>query len=212
MIPAQPALSGIAATGTDPGLKSGLDPHADTAFTPEETTALEQARNKLLQAGWQTVTAAVVVLGTYQRLYCLEQNGLIRHWPVSTGRAGFGNQIDSGRTPTGLHRICACIGEGQPLGAVFKGRVPTGEIAPETVVDGRDAITTRILWLDGLEEGVNRGPGIDTKTRFIYIHGTSHANLLGQPASAGCVRMKNEHVLDLFQRVANNTLVLIVPA
>ncbi|MBF0178282.1 MAG: L,D-transpeptidase [Magnetococcales bacterium] len=180
----------------------------DPAF---ETLALEEAKSTLRAAGWDAQATVLVVLGRYQRLYCLEQGGSIHRWPVSTGRAGFGNQIDSGRTPIGLHRICACIGEGEPLGAVFKGRVPTGEIAAETIIDGPDAITTRILWLDGLEEGYNRGPGVDTKDRYIYIHGTSHANLLGQPASAGCVRMKNEHILDLFWRVRKETLVLIEP-
>ncbi|MBF0154875.1 MAG: L,D-transpeptidase [Magnetococcales bacterium] len=185
---------------------------SSNSLTVEEASALEQAQVVLRTVGWDGSTVALVVLGRFQRLYCLEPHGSFRHWPVSTGRAGFGNQIDSGRTPTGLHRVCACIGEDAPLGTVFKGRVPTGDIATETTVDGPDAITTRILWLDGLEEGVNRGPGVDSKERYIYIHGTSHANLLGQPASAGCVRMKNEHILELFKRVARETLVLIEPA
>ncbi|MBF0426508.1 MAG: L,D-transpeptidase [Magnetococcales bacterium] len=181
-------------------------------LTPEELTALELAKTTLRAAGWQEPAVALVVLGRWQRLYCLGGEGSCPSWPVSTGRAGFGNQVDSGRTPIGLHRVCACIGENAPVGAVFKGRIPTGEVVAEGADDTPDPITTRILWLDGVQEGFNRGPGVDSRARYIYIHGTPRAHLLGQPVSAGCIRMKNEHVIELFARVPADTLVLIEPA
>ncbi|MBF0162831.1 MAG: L,D-transpeptidase, partial [Magnetococcales bacterium] len=132
-------------------------------------------------------------------------------WPVSTGVAGFGNRQDSGQTPTGLHRIAACIGAEEPCGMVFKSRQPTGTLMLACTEPAGDFITSRILWLEGLEEGVNRGEGCDSRARYIYIHGTPYAHLLGQPASAGCIRMDNRHILELFPLVRTGTLVLIVP-
>ncbi len=169
------------------------------------------AQPLLEKAGWDGLEPALVVSGAAQRLFCIE-NGIIGPgWPVSTGSAGFGNRQDSGRTPTGLHRICARIGDGAPAGMVFKGRQPTGEIVADTTEPGQDLITTRILWLDGLEPGVNSGPGIDSRERYIYIHGTPHAAHLGTPVSAGCVRMDNRHILELFDRVRVGTPVVILP-
>ena len=105
------------------------------------------------------------------------------------------------RTPPGWHRIHARIGEGAPSGAVFVSREATGDRwkgEPEAA----DLILTRILTLEGLEDGVNRGPGHDSLERYIYIHGTNHEEELGRPASHGCVRMGNADVIDLFARVA----------
>lgn len=110
--------------------------------------------------------------------------------PVSTARNGVGCVEGSGCTPHGWHRIAAILGHGQPQGARFVSREPTGEVwAGQTIED--DWILTRILWLEGLEPGVNRGAGIDSLTRYIYIHGTNQENLLGTPASHGCVRVSN---------------------
>lgn len=124
-------------------------------------------------------------------------------WPVSTSRHGLGTQANSFRTPPGWHRVAEWIGDGLPLGAVLKGRVPTGRVLAASEwqsAEERDTITTRILWLEGLEPGHNRGPGVDSHDRFIYIHGTNHEQDIGRPASGGCVRMRNRDVLDLFQR------------
>ncbi|MEO5328388.1 MAG: L,D-transpeptidase [Magnetococcus sp. THC-1_WYH] len=173
---------------------------------------LEQATARLHASGWDPqVGPALVVLGTEQRLYGLGDGFPPDGWPISTGIKGFGNLADSGLTPTGLHRICACIGADAPLGQVFKSREPTGDIITDAAPPGLDCITTRILWLEGLEEGINRGPGIDSRERYIYIHGTPHAHRLGQPASAGCIRMANHDIIDLFRRVAIHTPVLILP-
>jgi hypothetical protein len=143
-----------------------------------------------------------------QRLYLWEDQPdpqdrqLIREYPVSTARNGLGEENGSYCTPRGRHRIAEKIGEGQPLHAVFKARVPTGEIwSPQLSASepGRDWILTRILWLEGLEEGRNRGDGVDTHARYIYIHGTDEEHLLGTPASHGCFRMRNADVIELFK-------------
>ncbi|MEO5340630.1 MAG: L,D-transpeptidase [Magnetococcus sp. MYC-9] len=178
---------------------------------------LAEAEGRLRAAGWDGVTAALVVCGVAQRIHLLPTSpvqgvGGRREWPVSTAAAGFGNRQDSGQTPVGLHRIAACIGADEPCGMVFKSRLATGEIVAECTQPAGDFITSRILWLEGLEEGVNRGEGCDSRARYIYIHGTPYRTLLGQPASAGCVRMDNQHILELFPQVQEGTLVLIVPS
>lgn len=136
----------------------------------------------------------------------------VREYPVSTGLAGGGEAEGSGRTPRGWHVIRARIGRDRPRGTVFVGRRPTGEIySPELArrEPDRDWILTRILWLSGLEPGKNRLGGVDTMRRFIYIHGTPDDQPMGVAASHGCIRMRNDDVMDLFDRVPAGTRVLI---
>ena len=132
-----------------------------------------------------------------------------RCYQVSTAARGIGNRVDSNQTPFGIHRVRQKIGGGEPSGMVFEARVPTGRIAGSLDNRERDEITSRILWLDGLEEGVNRDGIHDTFARYIYIHGTSDEQRIGEPVSAGCIRMKNDDVIELFDAVLLNDLVLI---
>ena len=148
-----------------------------------------------------------------QRLSLYRDGELVRTYPVSTAEKGVGNQENSFQTPLGLHIVARKIGDGAPRNTVFRGREPTGELArvelsPRHI--GEDLVTSRILWLQGLEEGINRGPGIDSFERYIYIHGTPEEGLIGQPASHGCVRMKNTDVIDLYQRMPEGALVWII--
>ena len=133
-------------------------------------------------------------------------------YSISSSVNGLGNKKDSYKTPFGKHIISEKIGEDLPLGAVFKGRKWTKEVMrpiKEEIDIPEDVITSRILWLDGLEEGINKGGNVDSKERFIYIHGTAEEGLIGKPASIGCIRMKNKDVIKLFNRVKENTKVLI---
>ncbi|MFV2032746.1 MAG: L,D-transpeptidase family protein [Gammaproteobacteria bacterium] len=130
-------------------------------------------------------------------------------YPVSTAANGLGNREESYKTPFGILRIKQKIGGGEPAGTVFEGRKPSGRISNKTDNRQQDEITSRILWLDGMEQGFNKGRGYDTFSRYIYIHGTSDEKRIGQPVSEGCIRMKNEDVIDLFDRVLVNDLVVI---
>lgn len=124
--------------------------------------------------------------------------------PVSTALNGAGEQNGSGCTPRGWHQIRACIGAGQPLNTVYVGRRPTGEIYNSELAQAfpdRDWILTRILWLSGLEVGTNRLGNVDTMQRYIYIHGCPDSAPMGQPLSHGCIRMHNQDLLALFDRV-----------
>lgn len=135
-----------------------------------------------------------------------------RAYPVSTARKGAGEKNGSLCTPRGRHIVRAKIGAGQPLGAVFVRRRPTGEVwTPELDerYPGRDWILTRILWLSGCEPGRNRLGDVDTMRRYIYIHGSPDTAQMGKPGSIGCVRMRNRDVAELFGLVAPYTPVEI---
>lgn len=148
-----------------------------------------------------------------QRLFLYERGKRIKEYPVSTSRFGVGNRDGSYRTPLGLHRVIDKIGADVPLGTIFKARQPTNRIAriyKSKITLPYDLVTTRILRLEGLEPGVNKGFGIDTYQRFIYIHGTHEEGMIGRPASIGCVRMNNKDIIELFEELPKNALVLIV--
>ena len=139
-----------------------------------------------------------------QKLAIIVEGQIAKIYPVSTAKNGPGEQRGSECTPTGWHTIRAKIGAGKPLNSVFVGRRTTGEIyAPELAVRNphRDWILTRILWLGGLEPGKNRYGAVDTAGRYIYIHGCPDELIHDKPESHGCIRMKNQDVLDLFEQV-----------
>lgn len=147
-----------------------------------------------------------------QRLFLLQDENTLGEWTISTATNGIGNRENSFMTPPGAHRIAEKIGDGATIGMVFKGRVPTGQLADILLEDRaceEDLVTTRILWLEGLEPGLNRGEGIDSHDRYIYIHGTPEEGRLGQPASQGCIRMANRDIIELFDLVEPGTLVYI---
>ncbi len=133
-----------------------------------------------------------------QTLHFLLNGVVVKSWPVSTSKFGLGAEPGSMKTPLGKFRICEKIGDGEPAWAVFKSRRPTGEIASPGGDD--DGILSRILWLEGMEEA-NR----NTKDRYIYFHGTNQEHLVGKPASHGCIRLKNEDIIELFGLVPPGT-------
>lgn len=133
-----------------------------------------------------------------QRLDLWEGSRIIFSAPVSTALRGPGSEPGSLRTPVGNFVIAEKIGGNQPLGTVFRSRQPTGGRLNPASAD--DQITSRILWLDGLDEA-NR----NTKSRYIYLHGTNHEARLGLPESHGCIRLGNSEIVDLFTMVEVGT-------
>ncbi len=127
---------------------------------------------------------------------------LLRVFPVSTSRFGLGTEPGSLHTPLGRFRVGETIGAGAELGAIFESRRPTGGNGLHSAAD--DLVLTRILWLEGAETD-----NANTRDRYIYIHGTNHEEELGQPASHGCVRMKNADIVELFEIVSSGTEVRI---
>lgn len=195
---------------------------ADAMSEPVQTqVALQQKTQGVqpllrdLQARFPQYDQQQVVLvdATRQELLLIEQGRVTRQWTISTAEAGIGSQSGSNKTPLGVHRVAKKYGDGEPLGMILKARQVTGRLAPILTAPGArsqdDNVTTRILWLDGLEPGLNKGGNVDSFKRYIYIHGTDEEGRIGQPASHGCVRMKNRDVVELFDRVGVDTLVVI---
>jgi len=146
-----------------------------------------------------------------QRLYHRRETGVWFSYPVSTASRGAGNQRDSLQTPLGRHQICARIGEDMPEWTAFAGREPIAIFDSEYDDPQRDWILSRILWLDGIELGKNKRGAVDSKSRYIYIHGTHEEDRLGSPASHGCIRMANDDVIELFDLTHIGERVIIRP-
>jgi L,D-peptidoglycan transpeptidase YkuD (ErfK/YbiS/YcfS/YnhG family) len=149
----------------------------------------------------------LIVSITEQTVSLFEQNKFVKNLPCSTSRFGIGQKEGSNRTPLGLHRIAEKIGAGEPAGTVFKSRQIIGHTSQPELADAK--ITTRILWLEGLEPGFNRGGGVDSHARYIYIHGTADQKSIGQPASHGCIHLADADLIPLFDLLPSGTLVWI---
>jgi UDP-N-acetylmuramate--alanine ligase len=145
-----------------------------------------------------------------QTLLVCANSTIIERYNASTSRFGIGNRENSLKTPPGIHRIKEKYGACAPAGRVFRDREDTGEDWDHKQ-NGDNLILTRILRLEGLEQGINKGAGVDSYERYIYIHGTGREDLIGTPLSHGCVVLRNHDVIRLFDIVKEGTLVYIDP-
>ena len=182
---------------------------------PLPTFSQDDAIDKLKKHGsYKPTKPYIIVSSNEQSLFLIKNKQLLKTYKISTASAGLGSQSGSFKTPLGLHKIEKKIGGDAALGSIFKARKNTGIIAKtlhkSTERSNSDNITTRILWLNGLQDGVNKGEGIDSHKRYIYIHGTDEEGRLGQPASHGCIRMANQDIVELFNQVESGTLVNII--
>lgn len=138
-------------------------------------------------------TMQAVISVADQRMVVLKDGGMIARYPVSTSKFGVGDGSGSYRTPLGRLRVCDKVGDGFQSGSVIRHRQPTGEVLPVNA-PGRDPIVTRILWLDGCES-----QNSNARDRSIYIHGTTEEKNIGKPVSWGCIRMRSQDVIALYQ-------------
>ena len=174
--------------------------------------------NWLRFAGWNessemTTSSHIEIDISNQQLTWFQADGEMRCFPISTAKNGVGELMDSECTPRGKHRVAEKIGDGAAANTVFIGRRPSGEIySPELAEQGpeRDWILTRIIWLAGMEPGLNAGGNVDTKARYIYIHGTPENTKMREPGSHGCIRMRNEDIIELFDGIDIDTSVEII--
>ncbi len=148
---------------------------------------------------------------TKQILYHHRKTGVVCAYPVSTASRGIGNQQGSYQTPWGRHKIYRKIGANFPLNTFFVAREAKGIFTQKISKNRQDWILSRILWLDGCQTGINRRGKVDSRQRYIYIHGTNEENCIGTPASHGCIRMFNIDILDLFSHVQCGEAVFIKP-
>ena len=147
-----------------------------------------------------------------QQLTLFQDDTVIATYAISTAKNGVGQKNGSECTPLGLHCIDSKIGADVEENTVFVARQETGEIFSEELKKNnpdRDWILTRILWLSGLEQGKNKGGEVDTKGRYIYIHGCPDSDSFSSPSSHGCVKMRNKDIIELFENVEKNMQILI---
>ena len=172
----------------------------------------------MLRNGIRPTRYALVVSVTEQRMELFERSRrqsrearfpgyeFRRRFVVSTSRFGTGQVLHSNQTPLGLHRIAKKVGGGHPIGTVFKTRRPIGLTWQGHAGAG---IVHRILWLEGLEPGFNRGDKVDTFERYVYIHGFGDETTLGRPQSHGCVHLSAADLVPLYEKLPTGTLVWI---
>lgn len=207
-----------------PRMMAARPPGPRPARAPAHGASLPPRLAQDLRLLWRDVRArfpaptdsALVVVDVHtQRLYLLRRGRVADVWPVSTAINGIGQIANSDATPVGVFRVARKIGAGLPPDAVLRDQVATGQVvAPVRAPDDLAAsrwITTRILWLTGLQPGWNEGADEDTFLRHIYIHGTANVGMLGRPASHGCVQMAPRAVMALYRAVPVGTPVLITP-
>ena len=184
-----------------------------TVMTEKPSNIMVLESLKTISLDYKDLDLLIAVNISSQELFLLNRGHIEQVYSISTSTYGTGSKENSFKTPLGKHKISEKIGQELPRGAILKARKWTGAIANiiKNPIDTEfDVVTSRILWLEGLEQGKNLGPGVDSKSRYIYIHGTAEEGLIGKPASDGCVRMYNNDVISLFDKVSVNTEVWII--
>ena len=172
----------------------------------------ENARvNQSCEALSITPTPRVIIVSIAdQTLTLLNEGQIERVFPISTSKNPPSCLADSYGTPTGLHKLGDKIGDGEPVGMVFKGRLPIKHYSKFSQEEQTaNLITTRIIRIQGLEPGKNLGTGCDSYERYVYIHGTNHEDRIGQPFSGGCVEMLNRDVVEFFDTIKEGDLLWI---
>jgi hypothetical protein len=147
----------------------------------------------------------VIVSVRDQKLVLMRNGSKVATYPISTSMFGLGDAWGRMTTPLGYLAVEKKIGDNVPVGAVFHKRRLTGEVLQPNA-PGRDPITTRIIWLRGLE-----AQNAHAFQRCIYIHGTPEENKIGRPASYGCIRMKSKDVAELYDQLPVGAVVQIIP-
>ena len=184
-----------------------------TLFCFGQKQLIETARDYIDTKCNKSFDEVLFVNITEQKMYYIKEGGIVKTYVISSSNYGVGNKAGSNKTPIGLHKVKQKFGEETPINGKMIGRVFYGDIATiytDNTKSKTDDVCSRILWLVGLEEGLNKGEGIDSYNRYIYIHGTSEEGRLGKPASHGCIRMKNKEVIELYEKIKIGTLVLIL--
>ncbi len=144
-----------------------------------------------------------------QKLRIIQDGHLIFEATCATAANGVGTALNSLKTPPGWHAILGKTGDGEPWGRVFRSRRATREVWKPGEKPAEDLVLTRVLFLDGLEPGVNKGGNVDSNARDIYIHGTNDEGRLGTPSSHGCIRLSNDNVIQAYNIIPKGAFVLI---
>ncbi len=184
-------------------------------LSPADNKACDDCLNTCKKVHASIGKYLILVNVTAKKLHLIESpetdRKLVNSYSISTAAAGTGQVEESSQTPLGLHRICEKIGEGEHSLEIFKSRQKTGSHAIE---NGTPEIVGRILRLEGLEPGYNRGQNdegqnVDSYLRYVYLHGTNRRDEIGKAASNGCIRMDHREIVQFFPLVPNGTNVYV---
>jgi lipoprotein-anchoring transpeptidase ErfK/SrfK len=129
------------------------------------------------------VSLRLVLRLSERRVYLYQNQQIIISYPVAVGRSGW-------ETPTGEYQVLQKISD-----PVWQHPF-TGEIVPPGPENPLGSHWIG-FWTDG--------------TNYIGFHGTPNEETVGQAISHGCVRMFNQDVLALFEKVKVGTPVIIEP-
>jgi hypothetical protein len=180
-------------------------------FAPTLFQSFEHVLSECKKCGVAPTRFALIVNVADQSISLFEEGKFVKKLPCSTSRFGIGQAEGSNCTPLGLHRIAEKIGGGLVAGTVFKSRKVSGHTSQPELADAK--ITSRILWLEGLEPGLNKGlsgdVNVDSNSRYIYIHGTADQKSIGRPSSHGCIHLADADLIPLFDLLPNGSLVWI---
>ncbi len=182
------------------------------SFQTSPVTIQSVSSNLQKKFGYKKEQRFLLVNIEKQEMYLVKNDSVEKTYRISSSKSGIGNKQGSGKTPLGVHRIAEKFGKTAKPNTIFVGRKDTGKVATvikDSIDTAEDHVTSRILWLTGLENGINKGKGIDSHSRYIYIHGTPEEGLIGTPASHGCIRMYNKDVIELFDLVSAGMLVVM---
>ncbi len=158
---------------------------------------------------WVGDSLAVWVSVDEQMLRIIENREVLWEAPCATAEKGTGFIMNSMQTPLGWHSVKRKIGDEAPWGQVFRGAQAVKQIWKPGDETDEDLVLTRLLWLTGEEPGVNQGGNVDSYNRYIYIHGTNDEAKIGTPSSHGCIRLRNDDVIEAYKLIPTNARVLI---
>lgn len=179
----------------------------------DDPAMVDEASWRYLQGlGWEERVGdglAVWISVEEQIFRVLRGRDVVWEEPCATAAKGTGSVKGSNQTPLGWHMIKRKTGDGAPWGQVFRGGQATKEVWKPGQSTKEDLVLTRVLFLDGLEPGKNKGGNVDSYERYIYIHGTNDEAKIGTPSSHGCIRLRNDAVIDVYELLPTGTPVLI---
>jgi len=131
-----------------------------------------------------------IIIDTTDRfLYLIDGNGTARRYGVGVGKPGF--------EWAGTHKISrkAEWPDWRPPAEMIAREKAKGRILPVHMEGGpANPLGARALYLG---------------STLYRIHGTNQPWTIGMAVSSGCIRMRNEDVMDLYQRVGVGTKVVV---
>jgi lipoprotein-anchoring transpeptidase ErfK/SrfK len=161
----------------------------EAGFTFDHSPSLPHLKSEIVTFSRPMPAGSILVQTKQRRLFFVLGEGRAIEYPVGVGKQGF--------TWSGTNSITrkAEWPSWHPPLAMIEREAEKGKYLPEMMEGGEDnPLGARALYIG------------DTEYR---IHGTTQPWSIGKAVSSGCIRMLNEHVVDLYDRVTMGALVTV---